>query len=773
MMENGTVLKFLPIEIMKKSRLILALSLVLTPLTGQDVQQIADNLEIPPLKPGEKQLRLPKIQGAQIRLLGADYEQLIDRSGKIRPVIADTPVNVSFKLTQGDREAVSRDYEMILKAPADARAAHPQNSKPRVIPEILQWKSGTGEYMFEGIVKIRCADQGLAALLAKDLKEVLGKRVEIVGAGEACTIALNLVKGCPYGDEAYKLNINSKGIEITAAHRRGLYWGTRTLLQMLRQNPAALPCGTALDFPRYRIRGFMLDIARTPYPLPYLRDVIDTMAWYKMNDFHIVINNNYIWLEDYAAKGRDPFKEGYAAFRLESKIKGRDGTPLTAGDLFYTKKDFIKLVEYANERGVNIVPEIDTPAHALSLTRVRPDLIYRGVMKSNPLRHTGHLDAANAETIKFVKEVFDEYLIRDPKLKQSVFGGCPVIHVGADEFFGETEAYRGFADALLKHTLERGYTPRIWGGLSRNPGKTPVSSSNVQMNLWSSHWMKAWEAVRLGYDVINTNDNELYIVPYANYYNNPLKNRKNLYEKWLPNRIGNETLPSGHPQLIGATFALWNDYTDLRHTGNAPVDLWSMISDTMNVLAQKMWGTAKTPNSYAEHNVLVKKIGDAPGANPLHLWKNPDTLRLQPDKLPMQLNRPALGPSYRLAMEVELISAPEGEEQTLLSGPEGELIAVMRDGTIGFRRDDTLEYSFGVKLPVGSRVKLELAGKPERTELFLDGKPVGTLVLNTFLDSEENFKPKSRNIRSTFILPLKTVGKTFKGKVYSLEVTPQ
>lgn len=261
------------------------------------------------------------------------------------------------------------------------------------------------------------------------------------------------------------------GVRIGAATPTGLFWGTRTLLQMLRQTPGSVPCGTAVDFPRYELRGFMLDIARTPYPLSYLRDVIRTMAWYKMNDLHLVINNNFIFHEMYVDKGRDPFKELYAAFRLESNMKGKDGVPLTAKDLFYTKKEFADLVDYAERRGISIVPEIDTPGHALSFTRLRPDLIYKGPM-NHEKRRSEMLDAANPETISLVGKVFDEYLLKDPKLGRPVFGS-KVVHVGADEFYGNKEDYRHFADAVLKHALKRGYTPRIWGSLSTSPAKTP------------------------------------------------------------------------------------------------------------------------------------------------------------------------------------------------------------------------------------------------------------------------------------------------------------
>lgn len=230
----------------------------------------------------------------------------------------------------------------------------------------------------------------------------------------------------------------------------------------------------------------------------------------------------------------------------------------------------MELINYAKARGVNIVPEFDTPGHALSFSRIRPDLIYQGKM-NNPGRRSDHLDAGNPETLKFVSEVLDEYLLNDPTLGRPVLDGC-VIHVGADEFYGEAEAYRTFADGILKHVLKRGFTPRIWGSLTHKPGKTPVVAKGVQMNLWSAHWMNPIEAMDAGYQLINTNDGQLYIVPFANYYRMD-KRHKGLYENWLPNRIGNVTLPSGHPQLIGAAFALWNDITDLRHSGYGMYDI--------------------------------------------------------------------------------------------------------------------------------------------------------------------------------------------------------
>lgn len=760
---------------MKKNLLLMMAAMAASPLMGQDAQQIANSLTIPPVKAGAKQLTMPSASGAQIKLLGADYEQIINSKGKISPVISDTPVNVSFKVTKDGKEAISKDYEIMLKAPVQNNQNQQMNPKPRIIPEILQWKGGSGEYKLGKTVTVSCPNKELAQMFAADLEDVLGAKVKLAAPGAKADIVFTQLKGGNLGKEGYTLKITKSGVNIGATATTGMFWGTRTLLQMLRQTPGSVPCGTAVDFPRYGLRGFMLDVARTPYPLSYLKDVIRTMAWYKMNDLHLVINNNYIFHEHYVDNGHDPFKELYAAFRLESNMKGKDGTPLTAKDLFYTKKEFAELASYAKKRGINIVPEFDTPGHALSFTRLRPDLIYKGRM-NHEKRRCEMLDAANPETIELVSKVFDEYMLKDPKLGRPVFADCGVVHVGADEFYGDKEDYRHFANAVLSHALKRGYTPRIWGSLSAKPGKTPVVSKGVQMNLWSTGWMKAWEAVNQGYDVINTNDGALYIVPFANYYRMD-RNHKGLYNNWIPNRIGNETLPSGHPQLLGATFAVWNDETDIMHTGYAPYDVWGIITGSMDVLSQKMWGTAKTPDTFESHRELVKTLGDAPCTNPLYKWKEAKPYSVTPGKLPQQLNKPALGPGYHLTMEVELTAAPEGQEQVLLSGPEGKLLAVMKDGTVGFRRDDSLVFTFGAKLPVGKKVKMEIVGEPEKTTLLLDGQPAGTAVLNSYSykckDFSENFKHRPKVHRSTFILPLQELGTSFQGKVLQMNVQPK
>ena len=568
--------------------------------------------------------------------------------------------------------------------------------------------------------------------------------------------------------EAYRLKTNDSGITVSATSGKGVYWGSRTILQILKQTGGSMPYGKAYDVPRYEVRGVLFDIARTPYTLKDLRDVINAMAWYKMNDLHLVINNNYIFLEEYVKDGHDPLKEAYTAFRLESDIVGENGQKLTAEDVFFTKKEFRELIDYAKLRGVNIVPEFDTPGHALSFTKVRPDLIYQGPM-NHPGRRSDHIDAGNPETLKFVGKVLDEYLTPDKNFADKpVLDGC-VIHVGADEFYGEAEVYRKFADGLLKHVKSRGFTPRIWGSLTHKPGKTKVESEGVQMNLWSAQWQDPIEAMNDGYKLINTNDGHLYIVPFANYYRMD-KNHKWVYNHWRPNYVGNAHIPAGHPNLIGSTFAIWNDMTDLKHSGYGMYDVWEIFRSSADVLSQRMWGTEHNPNNFEQHRNLVSKIGEAPNINPLYLRTGDAPVCVQPTSLPMQLNEEAAGPNYHLTAEIELAAAPEGTEQVLLSGPEGKLYATMKDGTVGFRRNDAMEFSFGGKLPVGKKVTIELIGKPQSTQLLVDGQEIGTLTLMSYKDRDNGWQNRTKGLRSTFILPLQTVGESFNGTVHSLKV---
>lgn len=443
--------------------------------------------------------------------------------------------------------------------------------KPATIPEVRNWEAKAGTLKVSG-----------------DVKKMVETKID--------------KKAKHLGTEGYELDIGPKKIKITATTQTGLFYGAQTVKQMVKSTGGELPLGKITDVPKYRVRGFVFDVGRLPVPIEFLYKVVDIMARYKMNDLQLHMNDNYIWHEDYVKMGKDPFKESYAAFRLESKIKG-----LTATDVNYSKADFMALVEYAKKKGVNIVPEFDMPGHALALTRVRPDLIYQGRMPHHPERRCEMMDAANPETLKFAGELYDEYLVAQKGTKKPVFAQCPVVHIGSDEFFGGAEDYRRFVDGLLGHVQGRGYTPRLWGSLRAKRGTTPVRANGVQMNIWSRDWGRARESIDLGYDIINTMDRDLYLVPTANYYRMD-RNLKRLWENWLPNVIGEDTIDPEDPHLLGAAWACWNDMIGPKHNGYTYKDLEATIAEVSAVLSEKMWNGEKPPRTFDEHQELIRVL---------------------------------------------------------------------------------------------------------------------------------------------------------------------
>lgn len=769
---------------MRKIDLLMLTALTAAPLMGNDLQTLADALTVQNPASGAKKLEMPIIPGAEVRILGADYEHIIDKEGNIRPVIEDTPVHVSFEVQKGNEKVVSRDY--LLTVPSEIKKVNGANPKPTLIPEILSWHGDTGVYKLPDTIRVRC-NAPFAAQFMTELAEVArkatGRNITVTAAGpdEKADIVF-AEENCGLGSEGYAMNIAGGEVMLAAQSAKGLFWGTRTLLQLISSGKGSLPCGKIEDVPRFGLRGFMLDIARVPVPMHYLRGLVKTMAWYKMNELHLTLNNNYIFHEDYVDMGQDPFHKSYTAFRLESDVKGADGTPLTAKDLSFTKAEFMEFIAYAKQHNIDIIPEFDTPGHALSFTRVRPDLIYQGPMGGKAKRRCEMMDAANPEALKFVGDVFDEYLTAAED-KKAVFADCGVIHVGADEFFGAAEDYRKFADGLLEHVQKRGYTPRIWGSLNTKQGTTPVRAKGVQMNLWNTGWAKAWDSVQQGFDVINTNDGALYIVPEANYYRMDLNHRW-VYNSWKPNVIGSETLPAGHPQLLGCTFAVWQDMMGRRYNGYGIYDIAGMVRDSIQVVGTKAWSKHEPSVTFEVMKQTAQNIGMAPGES-MNMTKLNKPLAVSVDSLPMQLNQGTIVPNYHMTMEVELPEAPRpGEEQVLLESPYGKLMAAMKDGTIGLCRSDARDFSFGVKLPVGKRVKLELIAtctpleksqvsesknllilEKREVTLKIDGQPCGKFELRSDYETIED-------INTNVMLPLDTLGGSFKGKVYSLTITP-
>lgn len=478
------------------------------------------------------------------------------------------------------------------------------NNKPTVIPELREWKGAEGTFEMKESSRIIVNPNALefmraAEQMAEDYRDIFGKEIEVAEGTEAAAGDFYFRKaGEGLGKEEYILKIEDAA-EIAADEYAGAYWATRSALQILKQTGGTIPMGTAKDYPKYRVRGFMLDVGRMPVKMSFLKLLVKTMAWYKLNDFQVHLNDNALTNKD--------GKPDYAGFRIESDVPN-----LTNTDVFYTKDEFRTFINESKEMGVEIVPEFDSPGHSGAFTRAWPELTRGyGTEKSEG----DYLDIENKidEVLEKMKALFAEYMTGE----NPVYPKGTVVHVGTDEFKrGDKEAFRYYQDQMLRYVRdELGYKPRVWGSQTENEGETPITVDGVQMSMWYKGYADPKEMYELGYDMINTNDDDLYIVPKAGYYRDYL-DKKHIYGTWKPNVIAGFEVPEDDKQMLGACFCLWNDKPALiLENDMSEIEMFDRIYHITPLFGAKLWGDIR---DYAleELDEIAEKTGYAPNTNP-------------------------------------------------------------------------------------------------------------------------------------------------------------
>jgi hexosaminidase len=474
------------------------------------------------------------------------------------------------------------------------------STAPEVIPSLREWHGGMGSFTM-GMASRIVVDPGNAAQLQEtaqvfqgDLFEMTGHPLQVVtsSAPEAGDFFLTLKSRDPgIGNEGYLFQVGDS-VVISAHTSAGVFYGTRTALQILLQDPTRIHIGkgTARDYPKYKVRGFMLDVGRKFFSIGALEDYVKIMSWYKMNDFHLHLNDNEI------DAGNSPdWMHKYAAFRLNSdRFKG-----LAAKDGSYNRKDMRELQDVARQHAVTVTPEIDAPAHALALTQFRSDLASQKYSKE-------FLDLGNPNTYTFMNALWDEFL---------PWFDTTQVHIGEDEYaLSDADKYRQYINTMDTFLKSKGKTVAMWGSLTKMRSSVAVNT-DIVIDLWNNSWANPVEMVKQGFQVVNANDKLLYIVPKAGYYHDYL-DTKLLYEKWEP-YIFNLSDPSlnlspNDPHLLGGMFAVWNDKLG---SVVSDLDVYERVRPAMPTLGEKMWSGTTTGTTYDQFQQLAANIGVAPGTS--------------------------------------------------------------------------------------------------------------------------------------------------------------
>lgn len=629
---------------------------------------------------------------------------------------------------------------LLLLAPCCLASQADQNPRPFTIPAIHEWKGGTGTLSLTPQSRILYADARLrtaAEALARDLK-TMGIALAVVegkeaSAGDILFVYKPLKK---LGAEAYAINID-KNVCIEAAER-GAYHAAQTLLQI----GANLPKGKIIDYPDYPLRGLVLDCGRKYIPMDYMRRLVRTMAYYKMNTLEVHLND-----QGFPAFFYNDWNQVYSAFRLESELF----PGLTAEDGSYTKDEFRQFILDAAAQGVEIIPEIDAPAHSLAFSRYRPSL-------GSKEFGMDHLELTNPEVIPFIDSLYAEYL-GGPN---PVFA-CPRVHIGTDEYSNKkqeiVELFRGFTDHLI-HTVESyGKQAVLWGALTHAKGETPVKVDNVLMLAWYNGYAQPDSMHALGYQLVCIPDGSTYIVPAAGYYYDYL-NIPHLYKNFTPANIAGVRFKEGDPQIQGGMFAVWNDIVG---NGIAVADIHHRIMPALQVIAEKTWAV-DTVRTCEEWRRLAAHVGEAPGIN--DLGRYPKGLVVESAEVAPASTRTIqhIGWPYRVSFDIT--AAEEARGTALFRNRDTEFyLSDPVTGRIGFARDGYL-FSFKHSLRPGVKEQITIEGTNRETKLYVNGELRETLApqLRTFP------KDKSFKVIRTLRFPLERTDATLRSRVTNLKV---
>lgn len=637
---------------------------------------------------------------------------------------------------------------MAITAILPAYAAD-KNAKPFTAPEIREWKGSAGDLTLPESPTVVYTDgslQTIANIFAEQYKALTGASAEVrEGKASEGDIVLSVKPSKGLGNEGYKLEIDKK-VVITSPDTEGVRWGTQTLLQLLRQSPE-LPKGVATDWPDYAVRGFMIDAGRKYIPLDYLYKLVDDMAYYKMNRLHVHLNDNgFKYYFD------DDWDKTQAAFRMESDVF----PGLTARDGSYGKDEYRAFQKYAADRGVDIVSEIDVPAHCLAFTRYMPE-----TASADGRNDRDHLDLDSPATYEMLDKLLAEYL----EGENPVFSS-PRFHIGTDEYQGDSltmEKFRAFTDRYIKYVKKFGKEPLIWGSLTHAKGSTPIETEGVEMYLWSNDYAKPEDMIALGYNVVSIPDGWIYIVPKAGYYYDYLNNKK-LYEEWTPANVNGVKLEERHPQLRGGMFAVWNDHPN---NGITVRDIHHRIMHSLPVMATKTWDGAEVSVPFDEFEKASPTLGEAPGVNYLAKQGAAHGTVLELADVAPGMTLPVEEIGYDYSVEFDIEGGKEKKGTVLFSTPEATVwLSDPITGNMGYSREGHLN-SFRFDVRPGEKHHVRIDGTNRTVTLYVDGKLVDDM--NERWISYNGSKRKMAQVR-TLVFPLRNAG-NFTSRITNLKVT--
>jgi hexosaminidase len=377
-------------------------------------------------------------------------------------------------------------------------------------------------------------------------------------------------------EEEYILNINTNQITIEASTETGAIFGFQSLYQLMNLNlkngVVKLQNQVIKDSPRFKYRGMHLDVGRHMYPVTFIKKYIDGLAMLKFNNFHWHLTEDQGWrieIEKY------PELNNIGSFRDSTLIGHYTDKPWqfdkTRYGGYYTKKEIKEVVRYAEERGINVIPEIEMPGHSQAAVSSYPEFGCTGEQVGvAPLWGVfKEIYCSKNETFDFLEEIIDEVVElfpgkyihiggdEAPKINWKACGNCQNV-INREELKDEHELQSYFITRMEKYINSKGKQIIGWdeileGGLA--PNATVMSWRGVSGGI---------EAAKMKHEVIMTPNATCYLDHYQakDISNEPLAigGYTPIEEIYNYEPIPDELDESLHKYIIGAQGNVWTEY---------------------------------------------------------------------------------------------------------------------------------------------------------------------------------------------------------------------
>jgi hexosaminidase len=471
--------------------------------------------------------------------------------------------------------------------------AHAVTGTPQTVPALRTWTAGTGSFTFGAGSRIS-VDPGYAAELdddaatfAEDLRTLTGRPVTVTH-DDPVSGDVRLTLGGQQPAEGYTMSV-AGAVTIQGSADTGVFWGTRTVLQLLRQSPT-IPAGTATDSPTKPERGMMVDVGRKFLTVDWLRRHIRELAYLKQNVLHLHLSE---------AQG----------FRLESRTH-----PEIVAAAHYSYQDIADLVALGQQYHVMIIPEIDMPGHMGAILAVHPELrLADPTGKASP----DFVDLSKDAAYTLMRDLITEYLPLFP---------APYWHLGADEYVTNyadypqlltyarahyginataKDAYYGFVNWADQIVRGAGKTMRMWNDGIKSGDGTVAPASDILVEYWAASGLTPQQLLDAGHTVANESWDPTYYV-----LGGTKPDTRWGYETWTPDLFEGGTTIGVPARNSGSNLHVWCD----NPAAETESQIAAGIRFPLRVIAQRTWGSPPgAASTYAAFIALATSLAHAPG----------------------------------------------------------------------------------------------------------------------------------------------------------------